>query len=270
MSWHVDQEVLHMYQTGEIDRVVAASVEAHVTECAECREDLITDADWLEQSWAGVADRVEPGGPGVIERILTSVGVKQHVARVIALSPAFRVSFVLAVILVMAFAVGASASDPNGLAFRVFLFLAPLLPVAGIAMAYGNLVDAAHELTLSSPIDSFRLLMLRAITVLIVSVGIGLIAWPLIESPTAFGPSAWLAPALALTLATLALASRFETWVAGAMVAGGWAAAMALALTGDIETFNARAQSVYVVAAIVAGLVVAVRRNSYDREGGNR
>ena len=270
MSWHVDQDVLHRYQTGAIDRVVAASVEAHVTECAECRGDLILDESWLGQSWARIADRVEPGRPGVIERVLTSVGVKQHLARVIALSPAFRVSFVLAVVLVMGFAVSASASDPNGWAFRVFLFLAPLLPVAGIAVAYGNLVDAAHELTLSSPIDSFRLSMLRAITVLVVSVGIGLVAWPFIEAPAAFGPSAWLAPAMALTLTTLALASRFEAWVAGAMVAGGWAAAMALALSWDLETFNSGAQWVYGLAAVVAGLAVALRRNSYDREGGNR
>jgi len=269
MSWHVEPDVLHRYQTGAIDRVVAASVEAHVTECAECRGDLIIDESWLEQSWASVADRVEPSRPRIIERILTSVGVKQHLARVIALSPAFRVSFVLAVVLVMGFAVSASASDPNGWAFRVFLFLAPLLPVAGIALAYGDLVDAAHELTLSSPIDSFRLLMLRAITVLIVSVGIGLVAWPFVD-PTGFGPSAWLAPAMALTLTTLALASRFEAWIAGAMVAGGWAAAMALALSRDLETFNASVQWLYGLAAVVAGLAVVLRRNSYDREGGSR
>lgn len=270
MSWHVEQDVLHRYQTGTIDRVVAASVEAHVTECAECRGGLILDESWLEQSWAGIADRVEPGQPRVIERLLTSVGVRQHLARVIALSPAFRISFVLAVILVMGFAVSASAADPNGWAFRIFLFLAPLLPVAGIALAYGNLVDAAHELTLSSPIDTFRLLLLRAVTVLIVSVGIGLVAWPFIEAPAVFGPSTWLAPALALTLTTLALASRFEAWVSGAMVAGGWAVAMILALSWDLEMFNADAQSVYMLAAFFAGLVVAVRHNSYDREGGHQ
>jgi hypothetical protein len=73
-----------------------------------------------------------------------------------------------------------------------------------------------------------------------------------------------------LTLTTLALASRFEAWVAAAMVAGGWAGAMALALSWDLATFNARAQTVYVLGAIVAGLIVAVRRSSYGREGGNR
>jgi hypothetical protein len=270
MSWHIEATVLRRYEAGAVDRVTAASLEAHVTECAECRGELSRDSDWLEESWSAIADRVEPGLPGVVERLLTSVGVRQHIARVISLSPAFRVSFVVAVALVMAFAVGASVSDPNGWAFRAFLFLAPLLPVAGIALAYGNLVDAAHELTLSSPIDSFRLLMLRAITVLIVSVGLGLIAWPFIEAPAAFGPSAWLAPALALTMATLALTSRFEASLAGALVAGGWAVAMALALSWDLATFNARARSVYLLAAVAAGVVVAVRRNSYDREGGNR
>lgn len=270
MTWHVETDVLHRYQTGTVDRVTAASLEAHVTECAECRDGLLVDTDWVERSWAGVADRVEPGPPGVVERVLTSVGVRQHLARVISLSPAFRLSFVLAVAMVMAFAVGASLSDPTGWAFRWFLVLAPLLPVAGIAVAYGSLVDAAHELTISSPIDTFRLLMLRAITVLVVSIGIGLVAWPFVEAPAAFGPSAWLTPALALTLITLALASRFEAWVAGATVIGGWAVAMAIAFSWDLETFDTRAQSFYLAAAIAAGLIVAARRQSYDREGGHR
>lgn len=270
MSWHVEMEVLHRYQTGTVDRVTAASIESHVTRCAECRGDLTMDTGWLERSWTAIADRIEPGEPRAIERLLALVGVREHLARLISLSPAFRLPFLLAVALVMGFAVMASASDPDGWAFRLFLVLAPLLPVAGIAIAYGNLADAAHELTISSPIDSFRLLMFRAITVLSVSVGLGLIAWPFIEAPGAFGASAWLTPALALTLVTLAFTSRTEAWLAGAMVGGGWVVAMAMAFSWDLEAFDTRAQSVYVVGAIVAGLVVVVRRHSYDREGSHR
>jgi hypothetical protein len=268
MSWHVDRDTLRLYQAGTVDRVAAASLEAHVTECDECREGLVVDEGWLDRSWTAIADRVEPGRPSWVEIILSSVGVRQDVARVISLSPAFRLSFLLAVMLVLGFAVAASTSDPNGSAFRIFLVLAPLLPVGGIALAYGHLVDPLHELTLSSPIDSFRLLLLRSITVLVVSVGLGLAAWPLIDAPTAFGPSAWLVPALALTLITLALASRFEAWLSAVMVAGGWVAAMVVAISWDLETFNTRAQPIYLLAALVAGLVVAVQRNSYDREGG--
>lgn len=270
MSWHVDRDALHRYQTGPVNRVAAASLEAHVTTCSECRGRLVVDDGWLERSWTAIADRVEPGRPSLVEIILSAVGLRQDLARLIALSPAFRLSFLLAVVIVLGFAVAASTSDPNGSAFRIFLVLAPLLPVGGIALAYGHLVDPLHELTLSSPIDSFRLLLLRSITVLVVSVGLGLAAWPLIDAPTVFGPSAWLAPALALTLITLALASRFQAWLSAVMVAGGWVAAMAIALSWDLETFNTRAQPIYLLAALVAGLVVAVQRYSYDREGGHR
>lgn len=269
MRWHVDRDTLERYQAGSVDRVVAASLEAHVTECGECRERLVVDEGWLDRSWAGVADRVEPGRPSLVEIILSAVGVRQDVARVISFSPAFRLSFLLAVVIVLGFAVAASTSDPNGSAFRIFLALAPLLPVGGIALAYGRLVDPLHDLTLSSPIDSFRLLMLRSITVLSVSVGLGLAAWPLIEAPTMFGPSVWLAPALALTLIVLALASRFEMWLSAVMVAGGWMAAMVVAISWDLETFNTRAQPVYLLLAFATGLVVALRRYSYDREGGH-
>lgn len=269
MSWHVDRDTLRRYQAGSVDRVAAASLEAHVTACHECREGLVVDEGWLDRSWTAIADRVEPGRPNWVEIVLSSMGVRQDVARVISLSPAFRLSFLLAVTLVLGFAVAASTSDPNGSAFRVFLVLAPLLPVGGIALAYGHLVDPLHELTLSSPIDSFRLLLLRSVTVLVVSVGLGLAAWPLIDAPTAFGPSAWLAPALALSLITLALASRFEAWLSAVMVAGGWVAAMAIAISWDLETFNTRAQPIYLLAALAAALVVGLQRYSYDREGGH-
>ena len=270
MSWHVDQEVLHRYQEGTVDRVTAASLETHVTECQFCRGLLTVDDEWLEQSWTAVANRVEPSRPSLVERSLKAVGIPENVAPLVAVSPALRISFVLAVALVTVFAAVASTSNPDGESFRIFLVVAPLLPVVGVAFAYGRLVDPAHELTIVAPIDSFRLLMLRAATVLTVSIGLGLIAWPVVPAPVSFGLSAWLFPALALTLTTLAVASRFETWLAGAMVGGGWVAVMLLAYTREIETFDAQAQIVYAGLIGLAAVVVALRRNSYDREGGNR
>jgi hypothetical protein len=270
MSWHVEQEVLRRYQQGTADRVTAASLEAHVTGCELCRGLLAVDDEWLEQSWTAVANRVEPSRPSLVERSLETVGIPENVARLVAVSPALRISFVLAVALVTVFAAVASTSSPDGETFRIFLVVAPLLPVAGVAFAYGRLVDPAHELTMVAPIDSFRLLMLRATTVLTVSIGLGLIAWPVVPAPGSFGPSAWLLPALALTLTTLALASRFEIWLAGVLVGSGWVAAMLLAYTQELETFDARAQIVYAGLIGLAAVVVAIRRDSYDREGGHR
>jgi hypothetical protein len=170
----------------------------------------------------------------------------------------------------MAFAAFASTSNPAGGTYRVFLIVAPLLPVAGVAFAYGRLVDPAYDLTLASPIDSFRLLLLRTLTVLAVSIPIALLAWPMVPAPSALGFTAWLLPALALTLVTLALSSRFEVWLAGSMAGGGWVAAMLMALAEGYEAFDSRAQIGYTALAVLAGAVVAARRERYDREGSPR
>lgn len=270
MSWHVDEMAVRRYQDGAADRVEAASLEAHLTGCEECRGLVTVDEDWLERSWMGIADQVESGSPGWVERGLTKTGMSASLARIVAVSPALRISFVLAVALVMGFAALASTTNPTGETYRIFLAVAPLLPVAGVAFAYGRLVDPAHEFTMVAPIDSFRLLMLRAATVLTVSIVLGLLIWPLVPAPGSFGISAWLLPALALTLITLALASRFEIWVAGVIVGGGWVAAMLLANSWDVEAFDRTAQTLYIGLIIVAVGVVLIRRNHYDREGGRR
>ena len=270
MSWHVDELAVRRYQGGEADRVASASLETHLTECEQCRGLLTVDEDWLERSWITVADRVEPGKPGVVERSLTKFGVPSHLARVVAVSPALRISFLLAVALVMGFAALASTANSTGETYRIFLAVAPLLPVAGVAFAYGRLVDPAHEFIMVAPIDSFRLLMLRAATVLTVAIVLGLVVWPIVPAPRSVGISAWLLPALALTLITLVLASRLEVWIAAAMVGGGWVAAMLLATSWEVEAFGADAQSLYAAVTLLAAGGVLFRRDHYDREGGRR
>lgn len=270
MSWHVDAAAMHRYRDGALERVTAASLEAHVTGCDECRRLVAVDGGWLDSSWSGVADRVEPGRPTVVERGLTGLRVPEHVARIVAVSPALRISFLLAVVLVTGFAAVASTSSPAGDTYKLFLMVAPLLPVAGVAFAYGRLVDPAHELTTVAPIDSFRLLLLRTATVLVVSIAVGLVAWPVVPAPSTIGLSAWLIPALGLTLVTLALSSRFEVWLSAALVAGGWLTAMLLATTEGYETFDVRAQLAYSAVAIVAAVAVILSRHRYDREGNRR
>ncbi len=183
MSWHVEEKLVLSYQEGAVDRVTGASLEAHLTACADCRGLVKADPAWLESSWRGIAERVEPGKPGPLERLLTAVGVPQHHARLAAVSPALRASYLLAVVLVLGFAVLAAGADPAGRTYLIFLFVAPVLPVAGVAFSYGRRVDPAHELTLATPIDALRLLLLRAASVLVVAVGLGLLAWPLVPDP---------------------------------------------------------------------------------------
>jgi FtsH-binding integral membrane protein len=270
MSWHVDEMLVGRYQTGTLDRVAAASVESHVTACDVCRELFAVDAARFDRSWAQIVDRVEPGRHSLIERALTAVGVPGHVARLVAVSPALRMSFVLAVMLVVGFAVAAAGSNPEGRSFRWFLLVAPLVPVAGVAFAYGRLVDPAYELTMAAPLDSFRLVLLRTATVLAVTLPVGLVAWPIVPSPATLGVSAWLIPALSLTTATLGLASRLEPWVAGSVTSVAWFGLWLAASAGDLEPYGAAVQAVLVVVAVVAGATMTLRRDRYDQDWSRR
>jgi hypothetical protein len=269
MTWHIDPDTAQRYVFGAISRPTAVSVERHLTSCAECRSLLTVDEAWLERSWSGIAEHVEPG-TNLMERALRRLGVPEVPAKLVALSPAMRVSFLVALLLVIGFAVLAAGSNPSGRTYQFFLAIAPLVPVLGVAFAYGRVVDPAHEMTLVSPIDSFFVLLIRAATVVAVALLGGLVSWPLVPAPASVGVSAWLLPAFALTLATLALASRFEMWLAAAMVAGGWVIAVTLAVTRELEAFGSTAQIVHLILALGAGALVVLRRNQYDRQGGGR
>lgn len=268
MTWHLEEETVRCYESGVLDRVHAASVEAHLTSCSVCRRLVAVDGEWLDRSWSEIADRVEPGRSRAVERLLALVGVPNWMARLVSVSPALRMPFLLAVLLVTGFAVAASNSNPTSDAYWIFLVVAPLVPVAGVAAAYGRLADPAGEMATVTPIHTFRLLMIRAVSVLAVAISLGLISWPLVPAPASVGVSAWLLPALGLTLATLALGSRLEMWLSGALVGGGWIVAMLLAGSGSIDGVDPGRQLVHLVLVFVSALVVLVRRTSYDREGG--
>jgi hypothetical protein len=270
MSWHVDTETLSRYQAGTADRVSAASIETHLADCEQCRGRLAVDIQWLERSWAGIADRVEPGRLGVVERALMFFGAPSHLARLVVVSPVMRIPFLISLVLVLGFAVAVSNVDSPRETIHVFLAVAPLLPVAGVAFAYGPLVDPAHEITLAAPLDSLFLLLLRAATVLTVAITVSLLAWTLVPAADAIGVTAWLLPALALTFITLAAASRFQLWAASSVVGAGWLIFVAFSAHPDVRVFTGSAQLAYLAATVVGAGVIVLRRNSYNSEGGGR
>ncbi len=277
IGWHIDDVALARYRSGELDRVTAVSVEAHVTACDTCRGYVSLDTDRLDRLWAGVADRVEPAGPDPLEQVLRAVGVPAHLARVAAVGPSLRMPFVAAVVAVMTFGVVAAA-QANGEAFALFLALAPLVPVAGVALVYATAHDPIREVALAAPLDSFRLLLGRAVMVLAVAVLAGLAAWPFVAGPWAAGFWAWLLPGLALALGTLALSSRWDPWVAASTITGGWVVLM-IAAIGVLDTrlpvsawlaFGTRAQIGYLVVAVLSIFIVHQRRDHFRREGNPR
>lgn len=266
MSWHIEPSVLQRYQTGVVDRVMAASLEGHLTACRDCRSQLEVDEGWLERSWQAVTERVEPARPSFVERFLTFLGAPPHVARVMALTPSLRLSWLLAVTVSLLFAGLASrVVQPGG--FDLFLVLAPLVPVAGVAVAYGRHVDPAHEITVAAPVDPLRLLLLRAAIVTSFAVSLSLLID--LSMPTPLGTGLWILPAFALTLLTLALGTRLSMWLAGASSSATWLVVLTLIearhLGASTALFGGMAQVGFIAVTGVAALVLWRHADAYRR-----
>jgi hypothetical protein len=266
MSWHASPGVLERYADGHVDPAQAASVEAHLLACDACRRTLAlhTPQPLLDQAWDGIVEAVDSPRPRLFERLLRSVSVKDHVARVLAATASLQLSWLAAVAAALAF--GVMAAHAPGGNLIVFLVLAPLLPVAGVAAAFGPGTDPSYEIVASAPMSSFRLLLIRAVTVLGTTVslaGLASLALP------GLGPlaAAWLLPALGLTAASLALATVVDPARAAGAVAAGWLLAVATSgVAGDdrFAAFRGTGQLAAASVLTVAVLVLASRRDALE------
>ncbi len=261
MTWHAPPELLRSYADATADEIAADSLEAHLVGCADCRAALaaVADVPRHERVWAEIADAVDQPAPSLAERVLRRLGVGEATARVVATTPALGVPWLLAVAATLLVAALVAQSDPRG--ELLFLALAPLAPVAGVAITFGPGADPSFELTVASPYSTVRLLLLRATAVLattlvpaalaaLVLPGLG---WPLVS---------WLVPALALTLLALAVGAWVRPLVASVVVTAGWLAlvgALALAEDDRLAAFRAPAQVGLLLVAAAAAAVLAWR-----------
>lgn len=244
-EWHLDEPQLRAYADGGLDFAAEASVETHLLTCPRCRglvrrctESVRTDSvrteslrlgserlgsERLEAVWTEVVDHIDVPKPTLLERLLVRAAVPQSTARLLAATPSLRTSWLASVAVALSFSVVAAHSAPHG--SLVFLLLAPVLPVLGVAAAYGRHADPAYDIGLAAPFSSFRLLLLRSSAVLTATALLAGITAAFLPAQ-AWVATAWLLPALALTGATLALSTRYDaTWSAG-VVAGVWVLAV--------------------------------------------
>ncbi|WP_327008317.1 zf-HC2 domain-containing protein [Dactylosporangium sp. NBC_01737] len=260
-AWHLQDCDLHAYAGGELGGPLLWSVEAHLAACAPCRDRLHgcvsrTDPRLVEDGWARVDAALDAPVPGPVERLLLLLGVPDHTARLLAATPALRLSWLVAVAVTLATTAAiARFADPI-----VFLAAAPLLPLAGVAASFGPGIDPTYEMALVAPMQSFRLLLLRCVAVVsanTVLCGLASLAMPHVG----FGAAGWFLPSLALTVLTLLLAPRFGTVAAACAVGAGWAC-LVVAATGAL--FTAAGQSGIAAAAALAAAVVARRASAFD------
>lgn len=274
MTWHADTAVLDRYARGQLDDIDAASVEAHVTRCAQCRQAVAVHVDQraLAAIKLGLDDRLDAARAGWLVRGLTAIGVPDHDARLIAGSLSLEASWCVASLAAMCFALLAATAGSSRASLGLFLVVAPLVPLVGVALAFGRRVDPTFEIAQSCPTPSIRILLVRALAV------VGLTVPLLVVLSLPFGTVlafAWLLPTLAL--AAIALAAG--TWVRLTHAAIGlavlWAGFATVAFSGasrataeafarsDIA-FQWSGQLLCAALAVVSLAVLAARRHSYE------
>lgn len=223
------------------------------------------DTARLNRNWRAVNFELDVAGPSSLERILRRLGVPGRLTRVALATPALRRSWYIAIGLAMVLSVIPFDGSQSRQDLRTLLIIAPLVPVLGVAFAYGIEADPAHEVAVATPMRGLRLILTRAVVVLAISIAaLGLVALVAPDRPAlAFG---WLIPSLALTAGTLALmsyrpprqAASIATmlWVCGTLIAGAQDPVAAFTLSGQLVIGSLGA---------IAAVVVWLRREEFDR-----
>jgi hypothetical protein len=261
--WHLDPEAVRRYAQGAASPDLAASAEAHLMKCAACREVIASYVDTrrVETIWREVVDRVDAPRRRGPERMLVRLGVGEATARLVTATPTLRAPWLLAVAAVLALAAGAAQVDERNLA--MFLVVAPLGPLAGVAVAFAGGLDPTREIGLAAPYPGLRLLLIRTATVLAVTV-------PLVAAAGLALPgshwlaAAWLLPTAGLTGAALALTARMTPVAAVGAVATAWVLVTSpTAIAGRLDlAFGAGAQLFWLAVAVGGGLWLAITRNT--------
>ncbi|MCX2927510.1 zf-HC2 domain-containing protein [Streptomyces sp. NEAU-W12] len=276
--WHVPREDLRAYARGELTAPTLWSADTHLTTCAHCRGVLAEAGDpvALDAGWERLDAELDAPKPGFLESLLLRLGVADHTVRLLAATPVLRRSWLGAVVAVLLLTVAAGHSGaPATGSPLLFLALAPLLPLVGVALSYGPAMDPTYEMAVVSPTHGFRLLMIRTVAVLGAVFGLNGLATLALPGYGA-AALAWLLPALALTATGLALTARVGPVLAPSLVGGGWVALLLVAqagrdaVTDPLAPFTAAGQGVSALVAVLAAGLLFLLRDRFDlsRAGG--
>ncbi|MER7576461.1 zf-HC2 domain-containing protein [Streptomyces sp. NPDC126514] len=295
-DWHAPEDLVARYADGSLPDPDAWSLEKHLEACTPCaarvsrsvrataagavlsdvRRTVLSDV-----RRTALATPTAPATPAAPHRPLpVPAPVPLPRIRVLwAAGPAVRGAWLPAALLV---AVGAFVLA-HGAGFAgarpLLLALAPVVPLAGVALSYGAHADPLHELAASTPSAGLRLVLTRTAVVLAVSLPLLTLAGLLLPSYGGPGAAAWLLPGLALTLASLALGGWLGLRTATAVTGGGWLCAVlapalapadgavSAALTHQASVWlgGAPAQGAWAAAAALCAALLAARRTAYDR-----
>lgn len=293
-DWHAPDALVTRYTDGTLPDPDAWSLEKHLESCASCaaRVSRTVAATAAGPVLADVREAVLGAAPRPLAEAVPSAAphrslaqspaptARLRTARLLwAAGPAVRGAWLPALLLVAVGAVVLAYGADFAGARPLLLAVAPVVPVAGVALSYGAHTDPLHELAAATPSAGLRLVLTRTAVVLAVSLPLLTLAGLVLPSYGAPGAAAWLLPGLALTLASLALGGWLGLRAATALTGGGWLCAvlapvlavpddaLSARLTDQLSAYvgGAPAQGGWAAAAAVCAALLAARRTAYDR-----
>ena len=265
-DWHADPRLLARYRDGGLDPAAAGSVEAHLAACQGCQRTAgeLVDAKRLAATWHGVVEVIDQPRLTRVERLLRRLGLADHTARLVAATPALTLPWLVSLAVVLGFVAASAHLRPAGTFW--FLLLAPLIPLAGVATAFGPGLDPTYEVGVAAPLRGIRLLLWRAAAVLVASLGVSLPA-ALTLPGLGLRAVAWVLPALAVTVTGLAASSVARPTHAAAGVGAIWTLLALGAEVASAHPFAAFGQAGQYAATIVligAAVVLIARADAFD------
>lgn len=260
-AWHADDELLAAYAAGTLESIGAASVEQHLVRCADCRAAIRghVDAGPIELAWSAVRDAVDIPAQPLFVRVARRLGVPEPTSVLLAATATLRTSWLVGALVALGFAtIAASLAGDGGIA--PFLLVAPMVPVLGVAAAYGPRQDPLEALVVTAPYGRTRLILLRTVAVLASALPFTFLLSLWVPGP-AWLAAAWLGPALCLVPVTMAISSFVGPRTGGAVVAIAWSGVVLLSqrrlpATWPVESTQ---QLAYLALAVVACVVLAAR-----------
>ena len=201
-------------------------------------------------------------GPS-LDRTLMRLGIHDDAARIIGATPSLRTSWLVGASIAVLFAISGEHADERLL--TLVLVLAPVVPVAGVAVAYGPWSDPMYDVTQATAASGFRVLLLRSVAVL-VAAGTLVSAAALALPGTGAAAVAGVLPALGLCAASLMLATFVPLRRAALLVAGLWLvlAAGAGFQGSAMGLFRGWAQLTFFAIIVSCSLVLARRKQHLE------
>jgi hypothetical protein len=260
-EWHVDPDDLAAYRDRSLVGVAADSVEAHLVRCAACRQALAATAAPDDRGWERVA--------GVIDRP-SGWHARSTWVRLAFGTPDLVVAGLGLLALLVALPLAVAIGNPRA-AVTWFLALAPAVPVAGAVLAYRDRSDPAGDIAGATPMHSFRIVLVRALVVLLAVVPIGVLMSVALPVRTA-SLLGWILPCVACCSVVLAVGTRWNPTVVGATLAAGWAVAVFVGAERarhlpvgralrHLAVNQPAAQVAFLLVAVAASIMFAVRRD---------